>query len=179
MSDYNGFPQLFSMQAQQQLSLAGGDLWPDEINNRLYAFGGYFPSGTPRSFETWSYDNTQQIWNTVSTTGDSVGYIAHGMSAVAPDSGIGYYLGGYQDERTQAGWSSPRVYRSQLITFNMVTRQYSNHSGPDSLGRGEGFMTFMPASFAGVLVYFGGLTQDPSTGKISDVRCFLGVLVHG
>jgi hypothetical protein len=37
---------------------------------------------------------------------------------------------------------------------------WTNLTGPDSIGRAEGVMTFIPASDGGMLVYFGGV-QDP------------------
>ena len=111
-------------------------------------------------FETWTYVEFVNMWSNVSTEGDPVSYVAHGMSAVAADSGVAYYLGGYHDSQTDARWSQSRVYTSNLVTFDMVTRSYSNSTGPDSIGRGEGIMTFVLASTSGLLVYFGGVIQD-------------------
>ncbi|PSN61858.1 hypothetical protein BS50DRAFT_625213 [Corynespora cassiicola Philippines] len=161
-----GMPKQFIVDTKQPPSLAGGNLWVDEINNMFYAFGGYFTSETPKPFETWVFDGVQNTWSNVTTQGDEVAYIAHGMSAVAPDAGIGYHLGGYQDETTDSKWSGPRRYVSEMVTFDMVTRQYSSLPGPDTLGRGEGNMLFIPASFAGLLIYFGGVSQDLQNNQV-------------
>jgi hypothetical protein len=91
------------------------------------------------------------------------------MAAVAGDAGVGYYLGGYHDNGTQDGWSSSRLYTPSLVTFDMNTKTYTNNSGPDNEGRGEGVMVFIPASTSGLLIYFGGVAQDRSTGEISGV----------
>ncbi|CZR64955.1 uncharacterized protein PAC_14855 [Phialocephala subalpina] len=48
----------------------------------------------------------------------------------------------------------------------MIKSQYLNISGPSAQGRGEGLMVFVPASTSGILVYFGGGTQDPSTREV-------------
>ena len=93
------------------------------------------------------------------------------MAAVAADAGVGYYLGGYQDERTKVGWKGGKVYTPSLVEFDMVERRYVNSSGPDQQGRGEGLMVYIPASTNGLLVYFGGVVQDRGTGELSGVRC--------
>lgn len=151
-------------------SLAGGLLWADDVNDVFYAFGGYFPSSTPTPFATWAFRDSSQSWNTISARGDAMSYVAHGAGDVSPDAGVGYYLGGYHDDQTNTGWRNPRIYTSNLIEFDMINWRYSNNSGPDNIGRGEGLMIFIPASTSGLLIYFGGVIQDPSTGELSGVR---------
>ncbi|PSN58874.1 hypothetical protein BS50DRAFT_475119, partial [Corynespora cassiicola Philippines] len=163
--DNSGFPQQFVLPSKLPPNVAGGSLWADEINNIFYAFGGYFTSETPKPFETWAFDGNQRTWSNIITQGESMAYAAHGMSAVSPDTGISYYLGGYQDALTTAEWSGPRRYISRMTTFNMVTREYSTLSGPDLSGRGEGSMHFIPASNAGMLIYYGGVEQYPGSNE--------------
>jgi len=167
---YGGIPQMRDGLTKNNSvpSLAGGTLWADTVNNVFYAFGGYFVSSQPSTFVTWSYNTEHGTWNVVPTQGDP-SYVAHGMAAVAPDAGVGYYLGGYHDHQTQDGWNERRLYTSNLIQLDMVTRRYSNISGPNDRGRGEGLMVFIPASTSGLLIFFGGLTQDPYTGELSGV----------
>jgi hypothetical protein len=148
--------------------LAGGTLWSDNVNENFYAFGGYFSDSAPSIFDTWLYDAKEETWATVTTKGD-VTYVALGMSATADDAGVAYYLGGYHDSQTQSGWLANRLYTSNLVSFDMIARSYTNSSGPDSNGRGEGLMVFIPASTSGLLIYFGGVVQDASTGEISGV----------
>jgi hypothetical protein len=150
-------------------ALAGGTLWADAVNDKFYAFGGYFPGSDPVPFQTWSFHDTHSTWMPVSTLGDNVSYVAHGMSAVAPEAGVGYYLGGFQDGSTSKGWNSNRLYTSSLVEFDMVGWTYTNSSGPNGIGRGEDLMVFIPASTSGLLIYFGGVTQDPSSGVVSAV----------
>jgi hypothetical protein len=38
----------------------------------------------------------------------------------------------------------------------MVTNTFNNYTGIDSVGRAEGTMVYVPASGAGLLIYFGG-----------------------
>jgi len=147
-------------------SPSGGILWPDEVNNKFYAFGGLFPRAEPPPFATWLYDAHEDSWNLVETTGVKPKYLARGMGTAAPESGVGYYLGGYQSNQTIIGWNSTPLYSSDLVSFDMIQMSYSNISGPDSTGRGEGLMIFLPVSNSGLLVYFGGVVQDPRTRKI-------------
>jgi hypothetical protein len=153
-------------------SLAGGALWTDEINHVFYAFGGLFPDSSPTDFNTWSYNTKLDSWSVVPTQGQHPTYVAYGMGATAPDTGVGYYLGGYHDNQTQKGWRDGRLYTSTLVEFDMVDRRYSNTSGPDNRGRGEGIMVFIPASTSGLLIFLGGVTQDPTTRNVSGVSLF-------
>ena len=150
-------------------SVSGGALWADEINGRFYAFGGYHVNGTPPTFQTWSYDTSRNTWDDVITTGDTVAYVAHGMSAITPDAGTASYLGGYHDSTTNQGWTGSKSYTPNLVEFDLVNRRYTNHSGPDSDGRGEGLMVFIPASNTGLLVYFGGVIQSANDATAATV----------
>ncbi|KAH7066721.1 hypothetical protein BKA63DRAFT_571128 [Paraphoma chrysanthemicola] len=147
-------------------SLSGGALWADEINSRFYAFGGYQVGGTPPAFQTWSYDISRNVWVSIVSTGDLVTSVAHGMSAIAPDAGTAFYLGGYHDRTTNQGWTTSSRYTPNLVEFDLVNRRYTNHSGPNSDGRGEGLMVFVPASNVGLLIYLGGLVQSTNEGTI-------------
>lgn len=149
-------------------SVSGGVLWADEVNKRFFAFGGYFPNSLPTPFATWSYRTDHDAWDMVATDSNP-NYLAYGMGAVAPEAGVGYYLGGYQDNQTTDAWTGDRLYSPNLVEFDMVKSQYRNISGPNAVGRGEGLMVFVPASISGILVYFGGVLQDPSTREIIGV----------
>ena len=92
------------------------------------------------------------------------------MSAVAQDSGVGYYLGGVQNNLTSNWSAGGPQYSSNLVTFDMISRTYANSTGIDDKGGGEGLMVFIPISRSGLLVYFYGTTQDRGTGQISGVR---------
>jgi hypothetical protein len=159
------------------LTIAGGALWSDAINNIIYSFGGYFPESPPQRFVSRIYNAAQQAWFFTSAP-DDISYVAYGMSALAEDSGVGYYLGGYHDNKTQEGWSSARLCTSTLVSFDMNTRTYSNQSGPDQSGRGEGLMVFIPALTSGLLIYFGGVVQDQITYEISGVRNSAGRIMQ-
>lgn len=102
------------------------------------------------------------------------------MSAVAPEAGIAYYLGGYEDGTTAVGWTGSRRWRNELVGFDMVKREYFNLSGPPGegfTGRGDGYMGFLPASSGGVLVYFGGVLQkgDGSVTGVCVIFCCIAV----
>jgi hypothetical protein len=167
----NGMPKMTIAPPKNSTipALAGGALWSDAINDKFYTFGGYFPASDPIPFQTWAFHDAHGTWTPVLTQGTNVSYVAHGMSAVAPDAGVGYYLGGFQDGGTTKGWSASRLYTPSLVQFDLVSWTFTNGTGPDGNGRGEGVMVFIPASTSGLLIYFGGLIQDPSSGVLSAV----------
>ena len=121
-----------------------------------------------RNFVTWSYNTVRSLWDVVETKGQPE-YLAYGMLVVAQVSGVGYYLRGFQNNLTR-NWSAggPQC-SSNLVTFNMICRTYTNITGIDDKGRGEGLMMFITISMSGLLVYFSRITQDRGTGKISSV----------
>jgi hypothetical protein len=167
----NGMPKVFANSTKNSSvpSVAGGILWPDTVNKVFYSFGGYFPQTTPQLFSPWLYNTQLDRWEVVETKGDKPSYVAHGMGTVATDKGIAYYLGGYHSNKTEAGWGSDLLYTSNLMKFDMISRQYTNDTGPDDRGKGEGVMLFIPVSHSGILIYFGGVVQDPKNRNISGV----------
>ncbi|KAH7119706.1 hypothetical protein B0J11DRAFT_66918 [Dendryphion nanum] len=161
-----GFPQFYKTPSKPAPLLAGNTLWPDEINHRLYAFGGYFPS-FPKPFQTWTYDTLLSVWTSVPTLNSPTTYLAHGMSAVAPEAGIAYYWGGWRDGKTDSAWRGKRRYESGMVSFDMVRRRYGKVEGPpDGYGRAEGWMGFLGISEMGYLVGFGGVWE----GEDGEIR---------
>ena len=143
----------------------GGTLWTDTVNKVFYASGGYFTDEAPTNFVIWSYNTVRGLWDVVETKGQPE-YLAYGASAVAQDSG----LGGFQINLTDNWSAGGPQYSSNHITFDAISRTYTNSAGIGDKGRGEGLMVFIPISRSSLLVYFGGITQDRGTGQISGVR---------
>lgn len=56
------------------------------------------------------------------------------------------------------GWSGGPLATSNLIKYDMDAGAWTNNTGPDSTPRVEGVMVYIPASYSGLLVYFGGMT---------------------
>ena len=105
------------------------------VNKVFYAFG-YFADEAPTNFVTWSYNTARGPWDIVETKGQPE-YLAYGMY-----SGIGYCLEGFQNNLT-SNWSAGEPqYSSNLVTFGMISRTYTNSTGIDDKGRGEGLMVF-------------------------------------
>jgi hypothetical protein len=157
-----GMPQLYANLSKNYStpSLIGGFTWGDQVNKVLYQFGGdSSPRGYQRSDGFFIYDVIYNTWNR-SNMPDDIHKVAWGTGVTVNERGEGYYLGGYQSNRTNSGWKGPPIAITNLIKFDMSTGTFYNTTGPDTAGRAEGAMVFIPASDAGLLIYFGGI-MDP------------------
>lgn len=137
--------------------VAGGILWPDEINKVFWLYGGEF-STAPSKFQLWGYDVLLDQWNLSSTTTSvpSVNRVSYGAGTTMV--GKGYYYGGYLNNLTNPLWDGPPVATSTLVIFDMDSDTLTNNTGPDSIGRAEGVMVSIPTYSQGMLIYFGGVT---------------------
>lgn len=138
-------------------NVAGGVLWADEVNKVFWLYGGEF-STAPTPFQLWGYDTILNQWNNsnaASTAATPMQRVSYGAGTTM--AGKGYYYGGYLNSLTNPLWSGQPLATSNLVTFDMDTGIMSNNTGYDSTGRAEGVMVGIPASAAGMLVYFGGV----------------------
>ncbi|KAK1827120.1 hypothetical protein QBC39DRAFT_267664 [Podospora conica] len=159
-------PQLYSNLTKNSSvpSVHGGTLWTDEVNKRLYLFGGEtHQQPPPPYFNLWSYDVLENQWDSFgpSQQGPIQG-VSYGAGVSVSQRGEGYYFGGLMSNASVPGWSGPPVATSSLIKYNMDKNEWMNISGPtDGIRRAEGSMVFLPVGDAGMLAYFGGI-QDLS-----------------
>ncbi|KAI9802083.1 MAG: hypothetical protein M1833_002004 [Piccolia ochrophora] len=135
--------------------VAGGILWTDDVNKVFYLYGGEF-SSVPQAFQLWAYDIILDQWNLSDTQDTQVNRVAYGAGVSVTESAQAFYFGGYLSNKTDPLWSGPKLATSNLITYDMVQNTFANFTGPDSTGRAEGTMVYIPASGSGILVYFGG-----------------------
>ncbi len=152
--------------------VSGGFLWADDVNKIFYLFGGEYDT-QPDGFSVWGYDTILNQWN--ATKGSStLQRVAYGAGVSVSERGEGYYFGGWLSNRTVPGWSGTQVATSGLIKYDMTSDSYTNNTGPDSIGRAEGAMVFLPASDGGLLVHFGGVMtpygNSTTVGAPMDVR---------
>lgn len=140
-------------------SVSGGILWPDEVNQVFYLYGGEYPL-VPEEFALWAYDVPMDQWNltTFPPTSSAVKRVAWGAGTTVQGRAEGYYYGGYMNNRTNPGWDGPPLAMSNLVKYDMIANRWTNNTGPDSTGRAEGVMVTIPASRQGMLVYFGGVS---------------------
>lgn len=149
-------------------SVSGGVLWPDSTNKLFYLFGGeYDNTNAVQSFTTlWLYDIMYNTWNRSSASDGSltgINWPALGAGTFT-DVGVAYYYGGYLTNLSMPKWPGDRLMLNSLISFNMNTRSWQNNTY-DQTPRAEGSMHFIPASDAGMLVYFGGVEMDNGTSS--------------
>lgn len=138
-------------------SVSGGVLWPDDVNKVFWLYGGEF-STAPSSFQLWGYDVILNQWNLSSASSSSttpIQRVSYGAGTTL--AGRGYYYGGYLNNSTNPLWNGDAFATSDLIILDMDANTLTNSTGPDNNGRAEGVMLSIPASAAGLLVYFGGV----------------------
>ncbi|KAK4169492.1 autophagy-related protein 3 [Cladorrhinum sp. PSN259] len=156
-------PQLYANLTKNSTipSVSGGILWSDNINKRFYLFGGdYYQQPPPPQFVLWSYDVINGEWVSFgSPTQASIQSVSYGAGATIVERGEGYYYGGFKSKASIGGWTSAPVAAAGMVKYSMDSNSWTNDTGPDSVGRAEGAMVFLPISDGGMLVYFGG-TQD-------------------
>jgi len=155
--------------------VAGGILWQDEVNKAFWLYGGEF-SSAPSPFQLWGYDVILNQWNlsTASIAATSpVQRVSYGAGVSSSKNGKGYYYGGYLNKLTNPLWNGPQIATSNLIIFDMDGNSLTNNTGYDSVGRAEGTMVYIPASGAGLLIYFGGVTFPYGNATEVAVRRFL------
>ncbi|KAF4500542.1 hypothetical protein FAGAP_3275 [Fusarium agapanthi] len=147
-------------------SVHGGALWADDVNYRLFLFGGEFFSGSPTTSNFMSYDIWYDQWDDFGPPSDDIKRVSYGASTTVKERGEGYYYGGYLSRASVADWSGERRATSDLIRYQMDSNTWAKLSGPDDIKRAEGAMTFIPASDRGMLVYFGGLQDLDDNGTM-------------
>ncbi|KAH6618734.1 hypothetical protein C7974DRAFT_364823 [Boeremia exigua] len=137
-------------------SVSGGILWPDTANKVIYAFGGEQSEPNTPDERLWYYDIVYNTWNISKADGiGNVSASAWGAGTTASDKALGYYYGGWLPNAAKSN-DAPTAL-STMIVYNMLDHKFSAQSGPDQVGRAEGFMLYIPAGDAGLLVYFGGV----------------------
>ncbi|KAB8201654.1 hypothetical protein BDV34DRAFT_202273 [Aspergillus parasiticus] len=143
----------------------GGILWPDTVNKMIYLYGGEYSQGTPGNFSLWSYDALYNKWQTVSADSTQAGIkrASYGAGVTIQDRAVAFYYGGWLSNTSVPNWGSqsPNAL-STMLQYDMLGNTWTNSSGPDTIGRAEGSMVYIPAS-DGMLVYIGGV-QSANNG---------------
>ncbi|KAG7290601.1 hypothetical protein NEMBOFW57_000604 [Staphylotrichum longicolle] len=162
-------PQLYANLTKNATipSVHGGTLWADNVNKRFYLFGGeYYQQPPSRQFTLWSFDTIYKNWESVgSPAQDDIGDVSYGAGVSISETGEGFYYGGWKSNNTVPGLTGPPVAQSGLVKYSMDSNTWSTDQGPDSVGRAEGVMVFIPIGDGGMLVYFGGVQDPHSNGS--------------
>lgn len=140
----------------------GGVLWADTVNKYLYLYGGEYYQSSPEGFSFWQYDAIYDNWTTVTPDVSQAGIdrASFGAGLVQEDTAKAFWYGGWLSNASVPAWSDQPMALSFLLEYDLIKNTWTNMTGPDSTGRAEGVMVYIPASDGGMLVYFGGL-QDP------------------
>ena len=164
--------------------VSNGVLWPDNVNKLFYLFGGehndYEDLRSKNSggrFTLWYFDTIYNTWNMSSyhSSQQSVKWPVLGAGAVS-EAGTAYHYGGYLTNLSDFGRQGPPVMQSALISYDMNKRAWINDTGGNPTPRAEGSLHYLPTSDAGLLVYFGGLEGNSSTGGATyvSIHCAIG-----
>lgn len=139
-------------------SVNGGILWPDDVNKRIYLFGGEFYEETPWTFSLYAYDIINDQWDNYGSprSTDVIG-VSYGAGVSISSRGEAYYYGGWINEATDADWNGTGMMTSYMLRYDMDSNSWTNTTGPDDVGRAEGVMVNVPVGDGGMLVYFGGI----------------------
>lgn len=150
-------------------SVSGGILWADEVNKCFYLYGGEYQNN-PTEFSFWIYDTVLNQWNESQSNVNSMQRVSFGAGTQDEELGLGFYLGGWMNNHTSPGWAGSPMAANNLITYDFTSGRFENTTGPDSVGRAEGSMVYLPASDGGLLVYFGGVEDPNKNGSFVGVR---------
>ena len=132
---------------------------------------------------TRSHRNTSVAQNPAT----NIQRVSYGAGVASSEVGKGYYYGGYLNNLTNPEWMGPPMATSGLLIFDMDTGLITNSSGYNNTGIAEGTMVYIPASSAGLLIYFGGVTYPYGNGtavgvghkhQSVDVLTSLGTIGH-
>ena len=154
-------------------SVSGGYLWADEVNKCFYQIGGeYAPGASPTDFSMWTYDVILDQWNTTkyTSTDRSLQRVSFGAGTQVESRGLGFYYGGWLNDRTTPGWTGAPNATSDFVQFDFTKGNLRTSQGPDTIGRAEGQLIYLPVSDGGVLVYFGGVEDPYHNGTFVAVR---------
>lgn len=155
-------PQLYANLSKNSSipDVSGGTLWTDDVNKRIYLFGGETFGSPPASiFNLFAYDPIYNLWNSFGPPSTLLDNVAWGAGATVPERGEGYYYGGWINNMTTSGYSGDPRGSTALVKYSMDKNAFQNYTGPDNIPRAEGVMVYIPASDRGLLIYFGGVNM--------------------
>lgn len=146
------------------------------MNKLFYLFGGEYINNKELNDKNagggrrlWYYDTIYNSWNKSDYDGTQrdIQWPAFGAGAVS-DAGQAYYYGGYLTNASDTETQGPPIMQSSLVSYDMDSRKWINDTSGE-IPRAGGSLHYLPASDAGLLVYFGGVETNTSTGEVTYV----------
>jgi hypothetical protein len=144
--------------------VTGAILWGDDVNKRFYLYGGDYAGISPNAPNLLSYDLLYNQWESFGAPNTPIQSVSWGGGVGISALGQGYILGGWLSNNSVPDWTGSPWATSTLIKYDMDAGIWSNNTGPDSTPRAEGVMVYIPASYSGLLIYFGGVTVFNGNG---------------
>ncbi|KAF2099699.1 hypothetical protein NA57DRAFT_13748, partial [Rhizodiscina lignyota] len=177
---FRGFPQEYDnlTKGSDVPSVNGGMLWPDSVNKVIWLYGGEFYESKPDNFSLWFYDIIYDTWNQTKADVSQVQRASYGAGAV-DQAQSGWYYGGWLSNNSIPGWTGTPNASTTLMQYNMTGESFTPNPGPpDNIPRAEGVMLYLPASDAGMLVYFGGVQTPFDNGTSIGLLTVQEILVY-
>lgn len=161
-------PQLYANLSKNATipSVDGGILWADDVNKKLYLFGGEYYQTPPSTLSLYSYDTLNNYWTNFDNTPRSINGVSYGSGVSISELGEAFYYGGWLSNNSVPGWTGAKTATTGLVHYDMDENRWENITGPDGIGRAEGAMVYLPVSDGGMLVYFGGV-QETENGSMT------------
>lgn len=164
-----GMPTLFANLSKNSSipTVNGGALWADDVNKRIYLFGGEYYQAPPTTFSLYAYDVLENNWDNFGLPQTPIQAVSYGAGLSISSRGQGYYYGGWMSNNSIPNWAGPPVATANMVTYSMDSNTWINSTGPDAIARAEGVMTYIPVSDGGMLVYFGGIQDLFGNGTVT------------
>jgi hypothetical protein len=116
-------------------------MWADDLNKRIYLFGGEFYEEPPTHFNLFAYDVLENQWDSFGPPRNpSISGISYGAGVSVLSRGEGCYYGGWMSNTSVPDWGSrPSVATSNLVKYDMNSNALGEYDRPrhDSQSRGS------------------------------------------
>ena len=111
------------------------------------------------TFDLWAFDAIAHTWNRTLADGSQsdIDRASFGAGVTVEDRAWSYYFGGWLSNNSVPGWTGPPLALNSMLKYDMVANTWTNNTYKAMRPSAEGVMVYIPASDAGMLVYFGGL----------------------
>lgn len=114
-------------------------------------------------YDTWNRSTSSHAYQ------PRISWPAFGAGTTT-DEGVGYYYGGYLNEKSVLGWNGAPLMLNSILSYDMNKGKWKNQTYEET-PRAEGSLHYIPAGERGMLVYLGGVEiQDGLTSFVRIIR---------
>jgi hypothetical protein len=160
----------------QALTEAGEAYVPNIFDDKLYIFGGSYPTGNKSSAyyqeppehntgDLWSYSGLEKSWKIETSNSSKVQRIADGAGSADYIEGVIYYAQGQYNNKVVRGFPNGVLPVDGLLSLSTLNPQpaWKNQTIRSGASVINGFLQYVPLGKRGVLIWFGGLRFPQGT----------------